>query len=204
LKTSLIEDAMVVEESLVRRGRPPVLSLDQLCSAATRVADRDGLAACTVRTIAAELGASPMSVYRYVDEKDALLGLLPDFLLRDVSVRVRRRKTAETALGEVADGVGELLSSHPELAPLFARPNIGPSMQAAADHCVQLLTSRGWPAGEAVELLQAIVAQVIGEHLTRREDDEDNRLHTQQGLVRQRSWGVGLMLRAISQGPISR
>jgi AcrR family transcriptional regulator len=42
------------------------------------LADREGLAAITVRRLAADLDASPMALYRYVDTKDDVLELLVD------------------------------------------------------------------------------------------------------------------------------
>jgi AcrR family transcriptional regulator len=65
------------------RGRPakgpkPGLSLERIVGAAVKVADADGLAAISMSRVAAELGASTMSLYRYVAAKDELLALMVD------------------------------------------------------------------------------------------------------------------------------
>lgn len=60
------------------RGRPPAHTRDQVVDAAVRVADADGLAAVTIRRVAAEVGAGAMSLYTYVADKDRLVDLMVD------------------------------------------------------------------------------------------------------------------------------
>lgn len=61
-----------------RKGPKPGLSLPRIVDAAIAVAERDGLAAVSMSRVAAELGASTMSLYRYVTAKDELLMLMAD------------------------------------------------------------------------------------------------------------------------------
>lgn len=60
------------------RGPKPGLSLDRIVSAAIDVANADGIEAVSMGRVAAELGASAMSLYRYVSSKDELLALMVD------------------------------------------------------------------------------------------------------------------------------
>ena len=190
------------QEAVIRRGRPATLTVKAICDAATRVIDRDGLDACTMRAVASELGASPMSVYRHVADKDALLALLPDVLLEDVAQTVLRRRTALTAIRAVAEGLADVLERHPSMSPLFAHPTVGPHMQAAGEHCVSLLCIAGWTEADAVEVLGAVVSQVIGEHVTREPDTTGHSRHASDRLeVQPRSWGVRLLLAGVAQGP---
>jgi AcrR family transcriptional regulator len=46
---------------------------DRIVAAAIRVADAEGLAALSMRRVAAEVGAAPMSLYRHVADKDDLV-----------------------------------------------------------------------------------------------------------------------------------
>src|SRR5215470_2598256 len=57
-----------------RRG----LSLERIVDAAIRVAASEGLAAVSMGRVAADLGAAPMSLYRYVAAKEELLELMVD------------------------------------------------------------------------------------------------------------------------------
>ncbi|GAB3150370.1 TetR/AcrR family transcriptional regulator [Micromonospora sonneratiae] len=72
-----------IEAAWGLRERPPKgpkrsLSLPQIVDAAIRVADSEGLAAVSMSRVATELGAAPMSLYRYVVSKDELLVLMVD------------------------------------------------------------------------------------------------------------------------------
>lgn len=60
------------------RGPKPALSLEKVVAAGVAVADAEGLAGVSMSRVAAELGAKPMSLYRYVDSKDDLLALMVD------------------------------------------------------------------------------------------------------------------------------
>ncbi|MDY7103661.1 MAG: TetR/AcrR family transcriptional regulator [Actinomycetota bacterium] len=60
------------------KGPRPGLSLTAIVDAAISVAASDGLAAVSMGRVAKELGAAPMSLYRHVDSKAALLDLMVD------------------------------------------------------------------------------------------------------------------------------
>lgn len=60
------------------KGPKPGLSLERIVEAAIHVARTDGLAAVSMGRVAKELGASAMSLYRYVAAKDELLLLMID------------------------------------------------------------------------------------------------------------------------------
>jgi len=59
-----------------KRGPRPGLSPDAIVAAAIRVADADGLDAVSMARVAAELGFTTMSLYRYVASKEELLQLM--------------------------------------------------------------------------------------------------------------------------------
>lgn len=61
-----------------RKGPKGELSLRRIVEAGLRVVRADGLAAVSMARVAAELGASTMSLYRYVAAKDELLDLMGD------------------------------------------------------------------------------------------------------------------------------
>jgi AcrR family transcriptional regulator len=61
-----------------QKGPRPALSLERIVDAAVRVAAADGLAAVSMSRVAADLGVSTMSLYRYVAAKDELLALMAD------------------------------------------------------------------------------------------------------------------------------
>ena len=70
------------------RARGPVatLSLDQIADTALVIADTEGLDAVSVRRIARELRAGPMSLYNYFDSRDELLELMADRVAAEMVV----------------------------------------------------------------------------------------------------------------------
>ena len=69
------------------KGPKPALSLERIVAAAVRVAATDGLQAVSMGRVAADLGVSTMSLYRYVAAKDELLALMADLSFEDPPAR---------------------------------------------------------------------------------------------------------------------
>src|SRR3979409_2578214 len=67
-----------------RLGRPPRLSQAALVDAAAAVIAREGMDRFTIQRLADELHSSPMAIYRHVRDKDHLIVLLLDKLVRDL------------------------------------------------------------------------------------------------------------------------
>jgi len=58
------------------RGPKPALTLDQIADAAIAIADAEGLAAVTMQRVAAALGYTKMSLYRYLTGKSDLVATM--------------------------------------------------------------------------------------------------------------------------------
>jgi AcrR family transcriptional regulator len=67
------------------RGPKPGLSVERIVRAAIEVADAEGLAALSMRRVAAELGVGTMSLYTYVPGKAELLDVMLDTVLGEVA-----------------------------------------------------------------------------------------------------------------------
>jgi AcrR family transcriptional regulator len=171
-------------------GRPATIDVEQLVFAAITVIDRNGVGGFTMRGVADVLGVSPMSIYRHVNGKDDLLGRIPDALLSDACESVCRRRQSTAALREVANGLAQVLDAHPGLVTLFTRPEVGPNMLRASNHCVALLMADGVDTMRASRCVRLIVAQVIGETVTMRGERDP--------------LGVELLLGAIVKRRVSR
>lgn len=149
-----------------RRGRPASVSAREIVVAAVAVIDECGTDSLTMRVLADAMGVAPMTLYRHVADKQALLAMIPDALLETVCAQVRRKRSSVASLQAVADGLADVLMRHRGVASLFNQPEPGPNMQAAADHVIQLLVGEGMGKSEAQAMLRAVVAQVIGEVVT--------------------------------------
>jgi len=84
-------------------GRQP-LSRERVLRTALAVADNQGIAGLTIRSLAAELGTKPMSLYHYVANKDAILDGIVDLVFDEIHLptsgqdwRTEIRQRAEAA-----------------------------------------------------------------------------------------------------------
>src|SRR3954464_16106641 len=68
------------------RERRPRLSRDRVLRSAMGVADAGGITALTIRSLAAELVADPMSVYYYVANKDEILDAIVDIVFSEIEL----------------------------------------------------------------------------------------------------------------------
>jgi AcrR family transcriptional regulator len=61
-----------------QRGPKREMSVERIVEAAVEIADADGLGAVSMAAVAAKLGYTPMSLYRYVSAKDDLILLMQE------------------------------------------------------------------------------------------------------------------------------
>src|SRR4051794_5415769 len=67
-----------------RPGPPPSLTVRAIAAAAVDLADARGLAAVTMRSLAAAVGVSAPGLYRYVASRDELVGHMVDLVSADL------------------------------------------------------------------------------------------------------------------------
>lgn len=94
------------------RGPKRSLSLEAIAAAAVAVADREGLAAVSMKRVADELGSKPMSLYRYIGSKEELLALMID-LAGGVPPPPAPRETWRDGLERWARHYRDALHAHP-------------------------------------------------------------------------------------------
>ena len=68
------------------RMRTPSTGREVIVEAALARADAEGLDAVTFRRLAADLGVTPMALYRYVDSKEELLSAAADLAFADLEL----------------------------------------------------------------------------------------------------------------------
>jgi AcrR family transcriptional regulator len=120
---------MLKEASPSREERVP-LSRERVLRAAMVVADTAGVRALTIRTLAAELGVTPMSVYYYVANKSEILDGIVDVVFSEIELppgdgdwrsEIRRRaNSARRVLSRHAWAIG-LLESRKTPGPATLR-----------------------------------------------------------------------------------
>jgi AcrR family transcriptional regulator len=124
------------------------LSRERVLAGATTVADAGGIGALTIRTLAAELGAKPMSVYHYVANKDEIIDGIVDLVFAEIDLPVPGGDWRSEMLRR-ANSARRVLANHPWATPLLqSRLNPGPA--TLRHHNAFIATLRA--AGFSVEL----------------------------------------------------
>jgi AcrR family transcriptional regulator len=142
------------------RGRPPAHTRDQVVDAAIRVADAEGLAAVTMRRIAAEIGAGAMSLYTYVPDKDRLVDLMVDRVGGDIAtVAVTGDWRAD--LIALAGAQRSVMLAHPWLpAALPNRRLTGRNMLGYLEQGLAALAPTGLDGSTKLELIALVTGFV--------------------------------------------
>lgn len=95
------------------------MSTETIVSTAVLLISEHGLPALSIRSIAAELGLSPMSVYRYVDSKDDLLDLVLLEVLARMEIPPSLSGDWRERIVEVMLAWRDLLLTHANVVPLL-------------------------------------------------------------------------------------
>jgi AcrR family transcriptional regulator len=143
-------------------GRAPRNSLNRevVVRGAVRVADRDGLAALTIRALAAECGVRPMAIYHHVANKEAILDAIVDTVYAEVYLPHAEAPWRDE-LAARSRSMRAALRRHPwALAVLETRRNPGPATLLGHEACLEVLRSAGFSlqaTAHAYALLDAFV-----------------------------------------------
>jgi len=78
----------VVTKPSVKRGRPAKISLDDIVNEAIKQLAQDPGKPLSLNALARALGVTPMALYRYVDDRDALLQEIAGRLLHDLNPQI--------------------------------------------------------------------------------------------------------------------
>ncbi|WP_405982896.1 TetR/AcrR family transcriptional regulator C-terminal domain-containing protein [Streptomyces sp. NBC_00158] len=96
------------------------LTLGRIVGAAVTVADTEGLAAVSMRRVAAELGVATMSLYRHVADKDDLLTQMMDGVMAEHPLPAEPPEGWRKAIELAARQLWDLFRRHPWLAPALS------------------------------------------------------------------------------------
>ncbi|MFI6519103.1 TetR/AcrR family transcriptional regulator [Spirillospora sp. NPDC050679] len=155
-----------------RSGRRPAHDRAEVVRAAVEVADAEGLAAVTMRAVAARVGTGTMSLYTYVRDKETLLELMIDHAAGEAVPFPAPTGDWRADLRVLARAQRALMLAHPWLpAALLERQTFGPNTLATLEHALAVLEPMGLEAGprlEAFSLLTGFVSSHVGYELGQR------------------------------------
>lgn len=134
------------------------LSRERLLAAAIAVADDGGIAALTIRSVAAQLDVKPMSLYHHVANKEAVVDGIIDVVFGEIDLPPEDADW-RSALRRRAHSARAVLRRHPWATPFMeSRSHPGPATLRHHDAVLATLRRGGFPlelAGHAYALLDA-------------------------------------------------
>ncbi|WP_063036306.1 TetR/AcrR family transcriptional regulator [Nocardia grenadensis] len=140
------------------RPVPAPLSRERIVEAAIRLADADGLAAVSLRKVAAALEVGPMRLYGYIATKEELLDLMVDTVYAEI------RPTGagwREVLRSLAETTRQAVHRHEWFADLVGgRPQLGPHALAGGEAVVAGMG--GVEVDVVMPVVDAVNAYVIG------------------------------------------
>jgi DNA-binding transcriptional regulator YhcF (GntR family) len=147
------------------RATETALSRERIVTAATDVADQEGLGSLSMRRIAIELDVATMSLYRHVRDKDELLTAMVDAAFAEWQVPPPRAGDSwQDALAKAAVELWQIFRRHPWLAPAYSltRPLVVPSGLAYTEHVLATLLDRGLKPATAFSMHLILFSYVRG------------------------------------------
>src|SRR3954466_8517319 len=117
------------------------LSRRRILDAARAIAQGEGIDALSMRRLAQELDVWPMSVYRYFQDKDALLDAVAASAAEELELP-SRRGSWRTQITQLLNSAREHLSSDPEgVAGWLPRAFFEPGALRLSEAAIEILTS---------------------------------------------------------------
>jgi AcrR family transcriptional regulator len=130
--------------------RPPPLTRERVVAEALTIIAAQGVAALTMRTLAARLGVVPGALYRHVRNKEQLQDLVLDGVLAEVDCTLDPSLSWTRQLNVLAHRLRQVLEGHPGVAGLLQlRDPLGPNSLAVAEAFLAPLHAAGFPDRQA-------------------------------------------------------
>ncbi|WP_020673439.1 TetR/AcrR family transcriptional regulator C-terminal domain-containing protein [Amycolatopsis nigrescens] len=125
------------------------LNRERVVLAAVAVADTEGLPALSMRRVATELDVATMSLYRHVRNKDELVLLMADAVLRENALPAEPPPQWRAGLEITLRAQWATYRSHPWLAQVLSvtRPQVLPALLAHTEWTLRVLHGHGLDQG---------------------------------------------------------
>ena len=147
-----------------KRGPRPGLSADAIVDAAVRVADAEGLEAISMARVAAELGFTTLSLYRYVASKDELLQLMFNASALGAESMVIEGDDWRSRLRAWAVIQRDMLDLHPWITEMpMPAPPVAPNSLHFVERGLQAMDGTGLSDVEKIRIIGLIASYSLSE-----------------------------------------
>ncbi len=125
------------------------------------IADEEGVAKLTMRSLAGRLGYEVMSLYNHVAKKDELLGLMVDAVAAEIDPPSPELEPL-AAIRSIAESTHDALLRHPWAADLWLRHVPSVNRVSQMEHLLRLLAESGLSTDVAHVGFHAVNNHVLG------------------------------------------
>jgi AcrR family transcriptional regulator len=144
-------------------ARSTSFSDTDVATAALAVIDRDGLSAFTMRNVASEMGVAPMSLYRYVRNREHLEELIVELLMSEVDLTVSRRHSWRRQMTILIERVRVVLETHPHVLPLALPHRLTSNSGLLLSETVyQIMTDAGFTGAKRERANRILMVYLLG------------------------------------------
>lgn len=174
------------EHAPPKRGPKPRFSTEDVVRAAIAIADRDGLPAISMRSVAQAVGVSPMAIYTYVRSKSELLALMFDRVMGE-GEELPAGLGWRDSLQFMARARWNLSQRRPWLLGLaLHRPPLGPNLMSRIEAVMSALDGLGLTELEKdmlVDVLHNYIEGALNEAREAREAEQRSGLTDEQWIA---------------------
>lgn len=144
-----------------RRDKP--VSVSEIAETALALLDEVGMEGLTMRRLASGIGVEPMTLYRYLPNKEAVLAAVADLLWQELRPFVPQTDGWAPTVRAMWLDMYQLMTAHPHAVPLIARAgSYSHTATEGTARMLEVLKSAGFPPQLATEFLHATSALVVG------------------------------------------
>jgi AcrR family transcriptional regulator len=139
------------------------LTRERIITAAVELIEREGVDAVSMRRIAAELGSGVMSLYNHVPSKAALLDGVAEWVMSGIDFGSEPGASWEDQVRAQARAFRQIARAHPRCTMVVvSRPTTSATGMLPIEHALATLRAAGFGGEEAVRVVRAFVAYIVG------------------------------------------
>jgi len=150
------------------------LSREGIVAAAIELADRDGLAALSMRRLAQHLGVDAMSIYYHVRDKDTLLATMADAVISKIPIKQNKSDSWPTRLKDLIMAARQTMLNHPWAAKVLeGRDQPTPAALMHLERVLAIMREGGCSVDLGHHAIHLLGSRILGFSQDLFDDDPD-------------------------------
>ncbi|RRS00464.1 GntR family transcriptional regulator [Glycomyces terrestris] len=147
-----------------KAGEPAELTRERVLAEAVEIADTEGLEAVSMRAVAGRCGVAPMTLYRFVEDKDDLLMAMSDAVYGELSYEDDEGAPWRERVEAIATELWRVHRAHPWLGQVhpLTRPLPLPNLLGIGDSLLGALEGLGLPPRLQFDVHVLLYSHIIG------------------------------------------